>query len=128
MRHVQPARLRKDADDQVIGFLAQAFERRADEDYLSAAWVEYAARPTFPENIAATVIAFQANRKVRASHRFAVGKIREACLGHGQKVRISHEPLEDFEAHASIRQFNTDASELLELLAEETWAEMHSIA
>jgi hypothetical protein len=129
MRHVPAARLRKDEDDNVIGFNPQAFELRADEDDLSAAWVEFAKGATHEENIAATLAAFSSAIKVRKSARFAlgnVGVIRAMFLNHKQKARISHEPLDNFEAHATVRQVTTDDQELLELLATEAWAEMHS--
>jgi hypothetical protein len=128
MRLVPYARVRRDEDDQVIGFLPQAFALREDEDYLSAAWIEFFKKPTHLQNIHATLKAFAAALKVRKSARFAlgnVGTIKAACKQHGQSVRISHEPLDGFDAHASVRQINTDDDQLLELLASEAWAEMH---
>ena len=128
MRHVTPARLRKDENGNVLGFIGPAFRLREGEEYLSAAWIEHAATHSREADIAATVEAFKASGlTVRPSHRFAVGnvgRIREACATHRQKVRISHEPEHLFDAHASVRQFNSDNDELLELLAEEAWAEM----
>lgn len=128
MRHVPPARQRKDENGNVLGFLGQAFRLRDGEDCLSAAWVEHAATHSPEADIAATIEAFKASGlTVRPTHRFAVGnvgRIREACAMHRQKVRISHEPEELFDAHASVRQFNSENDELLELLAEEAWAEM----
>lgn len=130
MRHVQPRALRRNEGGEVVGFLYTAFQMREDEDYLSAAWVEYGEKATHAANLSATIAAFQANRTIRPSHKFAVGnvgRIRSACAEHRQRVRISHEPIDDFDAHASVRQYNDKADELLELLAEEAWAEMHAL-
>jgi hypothetical protein len=41
IRYVPWGRLRKDEDDNVLGFLPQAFQLRPEEDYLSVNWVEY---------------------------------------------------------------------------------------
>ncbi|MCA3741006.1 hypothetical protein [Phenylobacterium sp.] len=127
MRHVPPAKLRRDADGVVIGFNFNAFALRDGEGYLSAAWVEHAATGEKATDVAATIKAFAAAREVRPSHRYAVGNvgdIRKACAGYNQRPRISHEPVDRFDAHASIRQFNSDNHELLEILAAEAWAEM----
>jgi hypothetical protein len=127
LRHVAPARLRKDEDGKVVGVFLQAFELRPKEDYLSAAWVEYFQLGDDAANVAAAVEEFKKNLKIKPTHRFVrgnVGRIREACNTYNQKVRISHEPLANFDSHASVRQISTDSSELLELLAEEAWAEL----
>ena len=130
MRHVASNRLRKDEEGRVLGVLPQAFRIRGDsEDHLSAAWVEHANCATMAENADATILAFKAKRVVRNSHRFAVGnigRIKEACLNFGQRVRVSHEPVPGFWAHASVRQFNSESDELLDLLAQDAWAELFS--
>src|SRR5271169_6779329 len=41
IRYVPWTRLLKDEDENVIGFLPQAFQLRADEDYLSVNWLQY---------------------------------------------------------------------------------------
>lgn len=130
LRHVAPARLRKDAAGKVLGVFYQAFELRPGEDYLSAAWVEFFGLDDNAANVAAAITDFKKNLKVKPTHRFVrgnVGVIREACKAHSQRVRISHEPVPNFDSHASVRQINTDGSELLELLAEEAWAELQEI-
>ena len=130
MRHVSFARLRKDEHDNVIGFLYSAFEIQSNDDALSAAWVEFAQLATHDENIAATKAAFGRAITIRKNSRFAVGNvgdIRAVCVGQGQKVRISHEPEPNFPEHATVRQIDTGALELIELLATEAWAQIHSI-
>jgi hypothetical protein len=130
MRYVPYARCEKDEQDNIIGFLPQAFELREGEDYLSAAWVEYFEKPDHGTRVEATIFAFreQPRPKVGAKSRFAVGncgKIKAACKRHNQRVRISHEPVDGFDSHASLRQFKSSSLELLELLATDTWAEMY---
>lgn len=131
VRHVPPARLRRDEDDNVIGFNPQAFElnRAKDEEYLSAAWLEYYGHETRELDLAAVVDDFRKVKQIKPSHRFAVGNvkiIKDACANWGQQVRVSHEPVDDFDSHASVRRFNSDNYEMLEMLAAEAWAEMVS--
>lgn len=129
VRHVPWARLRKDEDDNVIGFLGQAFALREGEASLSAAWLEFAGHPTRDENIDSTIAAFQATRNIKRKDRFALGNVAEiksACLQRNQKVRVVHEPVPGFDAHAALRQYNND-DELLELLAAEAWSESFGV-
>jgi hypothetical protein len=41
MRYVSWARLRRDEDDNILGFLGAAFQLRPDEESLSVNWLEY---------------------------------------------------------------------------------------
>jgi len=41
MRFVPWGRLRKDEDDNVLGFLGDAFKLKPNEDHLSVNWLEY---------------------------------------------------------------------------------------
>src|SRR4051794_14954963 len=41
IRYVPWGRLRKDEDENVVGFLPQAFELRDGESYLSVNWLEF---------------------------------------------------------------------------------------
>ena len=134
MRFVPYARCEKDDAGNPIGFLPQAFELKVKdgelEEYLSAAWIEYFEASDRDGRIAATINAFKSQPRphVGAKARFAVGnvgRIRGACKKYNQTVRISHEPVEDFESHASVRQFNSATLELLELLANEAWPALH---
>jgi len=129
LRFVPYARCEKDANDNVIGFLPEAFELREGEEYLSAAWLEYFDAADRAGRCAEAMIALKAQPapKVGAKARFAlgnVGEIRGACREHRQSVRISHEPVTDFDSHASVRQFQGASLELLALLATNTWSEM----
>ncbi len=113
LRYVPWGRLRRDADDNVVGVLAQAFELRENEPYLSVNWVEYqegdrdaqihlsvwAMRDSFPN-------------KLGVKSAFAVGnvrKIKDICQASGHRVRIVHEPeLPKNPGHAAIRQLARD--------------------
>jgi hypothetical protein len=41
VRYVPWGRLRRDEDENVLGFLPQAFQLRQEEDYLSVNWLQY---------------------------------------------------------------------------------------
>lgn len=135
LRFVQYSLCEKNDAGEPIGFYPQAFSLKVQpdgslEEYLSAGWVEYYEGVDHPTRVKAAIAGFgkRERPKVGANARFAlgnVGRIREACRSHSQTVRISHEPLPNFESHASIRQFNSASSELLDLLAADAWAEMH---
>jgi hypothetical protein len=134
LRHVPKRAIEWDPDDldRAVGVLYLAFELRPGENSLSCGWVEHPAhKGGFDEKVKATKLAFQSALKLRKSHRFAlgnVGNIKKACLDHGVKVRVLHEPEPDFDCHASIRQFQDHNRALLDLLASEAWAEMLEIA
>jgi hypothetical protein len=128
MRYVAWGRLRKDGDDNVVGFLPQAFQRREDEDYLSVNWLEFhdGDRET---QLSLSVWAMRDSfeRPLGAKSAFAignVGKVKEACQTAGSRVRIVHEPDEPINpAHAGIRQLPRDDLSLLEALAADAFAE-----
>ena len=126
MRHVPWSKLLRDEDDNVIGFLAQAFEQRRDEDYLSVSWVEYYADPA--TGIRDAVWGVRKARSVGVKSAFAVGnvgKVKETCLAAANaKVRVVPEPLEDWPAHAGIRRLPRDERDLLEALAADAFTEM----
>lgn len=135
MRFVPYSLCEKDDAGNPVGFLPQAFALKVKdgvlEDYLSAAWVEYFEADDHPARVTATIVAFQTQPrpKVGAKARLAVGNVgalRGTCKQHNQTVRISHEPVAEFDSHASIRQFSNASFELLELLASDTWSAMHA--
>lgn len=126
MRHVPWGKLRRDEDDNVLGFLPQAFERRPDEDALSVSWMEYYADPATRTRDA--VWAMRKARSVGGKSVFAVanvGRIKEVCLeAAGAKVRIVHEPLDDWPSHAGIRRLPGEDLDLLDALAADAFSEM----
>jgi hypothetical protein len=125
MRHVPWKKLRRDGDDNVLGFLPQAFERRPDEDSLSVNWIEYFSDPT--TRVRDCIWAMRKARKAGGQSAFAignVGQIKDTCLKRGHKVRIVHEPKDSEPAHSAIRRLPPDDLTLLAALAEDAFAEM----
>jgi hypothetical protein len=126
MRHVPWSKLRRDDNDNVVGFLPQAFERRVEEDALSVSWVDH--HPSRATAIDDAVREIRQIRKVGKTSAFAValaGKVREICAAAGHSgIRIVHEPLDDWPSHAGIRRIPRDDLVLLEALATEAFTQM----
>lgn len=126
VRYVPWGKLLKDENDNVIGFLGEAFRRRSNEDALSATWAEYF-KGSSQTQITSSILAIRASRSVGGKSCFAIGgvaAISDACAQRNQKVRIIHEPTTENKAHASVRRIPRDDMELLEILATEAWAEL----
>ena len=128
VRHVPWARLLKDEDDKVFGFLPQAFELRPDELALSVNWLEY-----FDSNkdsqILETVRAFRKNRDIGPNSKCAfgvgrVGEIKSVCQTQGTTVRIVFTPNNDNPAHSEIRYLPRDNLELYEAIASSAFREI----
>ena len=104
-----------------------AFRRRAIDEFLSCAWLEFY-KAENGDQLKQCVEGFKSSSlTVRKSGAFAVGSvlaIREAGLAYGPKPRIVHEPEDDHEAHAAVRQLNDQSDELLLLLAEQAWGHL----
>ena len=132
MRYVPWTKLRKDEDDNVLGFNPQAFQLRTDEksptgweEALSVNWVEHFRKPE--TQIRDCVWAIRKTRGVGAKSAFAVGnvgQIKETCLAHSVKVRILHESTDDDPSHAAIRRLPPDDLTLLAALAEDAFTDM----
>lgn len=125
MRHVPWKKLRRDEDDNVLGFLPQAFELRPDEEALSVNWVEFFSDPA--TRVRDSVWAMRKARDAGGKSAFGignVGKIKETCLARGIRVRILHEPRGNEPAHAGIRRLPPDDLTLLAALAEDAFTEM----
>jgi hypothetical protein len=126
MRYVPWGRLRRDGDDNVLGFLPQAFQRRENEDSLSVNWLERFEGEQ-DSQITASVMMFRKTISVGTKSAFGignVGKIKDVCRAHSASVRIVYEPTDDNHAHASIRRLPRDDITLLEALAAEAFAEL----
>jgi hypothetical protein len=114
--------LLKDNQGNVLGFLPQAFERRAEEVALSVNWLEFinADKDT---QILRTVRSFRQNRNINLTSKCAfgiakIGDVKDVCLQSGTKVRVVHTPNVNNPAHAEARDLPRDNLELLESLAE----------
>ena len=119
VRYVPWQRVRKDADDNVIGILGEAFRRREIDGGLSVNWLERA-NPDPQRQLAATVAIFLSTMTVGKKARVAVanvGRFKAICSEHGTRVRVVHAPEPDNEPHSEIRQLPRDDIELLEILA-----------
>lgn len=125
MRNVPWSRLRRDEDDNVLGFLPEAFQLRPDEEWLSVNWMEFFTDPV--TRVRDAVWAMRKSRDIGAKSAFAignVGKIKHTCLAHGAKIRIVYEPEENNPAHSGIRRLPRDDLILLEALANDAFADM----
>ena len=125
MRHVPWARLRRDEDDRVLGFLPHAFQRRPDEDFLSVSWVEYHGNEA--TNVRDAVWGMRKARSVGGKSAFAIAviaSVKETCEAAGHKVRVVHEPLDDWPAHSGVRRLPRDDLDLLEALAVSAFTDM----
>lgn len=132
MRYVPWSKLRKDEDDNVLGFNPQAFQLRQNdgfpngwEESLSVNWVEYFKNPE--TQVRDCVWAMRKTRTAGTKSAFAVGnvgKIKQICLNRGFKVRVLHEPTDNDPAHAAIRRLPPDDLTLLEALAEDAFTDM----
>jgi hypothetical protein len=129
VRHITNALI--DWDDQtgaICGIFPQAFElKEKDDGYLSACWREFFGGAKLSQ-LAGIAAFLGKTRKVTGKQAFAcgrVGDVREACLEHGQKIRVTHEPdPEENLAYAAIRRYQSDNMELLDLLATEAWRDI----
>jgi hypothetical protein len=127
IRYVAWGRLRKDGDENVLGFLPQAFQLRSDEDYLSVNWLEYhdGDRETqIRLSVWAMRDSFEKPLGVKSAFAIAnVSKVKETCRAAGRRVRIIHEPEPKNPGHSAIRQLQRDDLSLLETLAADAFTE-----
>jgi hypothetical protein len=126
MRYVPWTKLRKDEDDNVLGFLGEAFKLKPDEPYLSVNWLEHFDGDR-EVKIQAAVKTFRSTLKVGTKSAFGignVGRIKEICRVRGANVRIVHEPEEDNQSHSAIRRFPRDDVMLLDALAADAFLEL----
>ena len=125
IRYIPPSRLRKDENDKVIGVLGVAFALKPNEKYLSATWLEY-----FPDKVDAVIAIRNSNLSVKPKSGFAIGKvdsIQSACLySSATRVFIVYDPTilpKPNLGHVAVKNFPSDDTGLLELLAAEAWAD-----
>jgi hypothetical protein len=126
MRYVPWRKLLRDEDNNVLGFLGEAFKLRVDEEYLSVNWLEYfdGDRET---KIQASVRTFRSTLTVGTKSAFGVGnvdKIKEICHARGATVRIVYEPTDDNLSHSAIRRIPRDDAILLDALAADAFVEL----
>ena len=126
MRYVPWGRLRRDGDDNVLGFLPQGFQRRETEESLSVNWIEYFSGDRHSQ-ITTSGRMFRQTITVGSKSAFGignVGNIKDVCRAHGAVVRIIYEPTDDNPAHAGIRRLPREDFTLLEALAADAFVEL----
>jgi hypothetical protein len=126
MRYVPWARLRRDGDDNVLGFLGEAFQLKPKEESLSVNWLEYF-HGEKDEKIHLSVEAFRHTITVGKKSAFGIGnvaKIKDICRANGASVRIVYEPTDDNPSHSGIRRLPRDDLSLLEALAADAFVEL----
>lgn len=127
VRHVKKRSLVTDPNDPsvVLGFSADAFRLKVDEEYLSASWAEFFQGEA--DQIQAAIDHFKTIYGVRPTDRFAIGQvaaIKAACATFGLSVRVVKEPMPHYDSHAAVRRYRDDNLELLEALASDAWAQI----
>lgn len=127
MRYAPWSKLRRDENDNVVGFLSEAFRLREGEKSLSLNWLEYFSG-TRDEKIRQSVEMFRRLRQVGTKAAYGVAnvqRIKEVCAAGGASgVRVVYEPEEQNPAHSGIRHLPRDEMSLLEALASEAFAEL----
>jgi len=126
MRYVPWGKLLKDEDDNVLGFLGEAFRRRPDEEALSVNWLEYFAGER-EVKIEASVKTFRSSLKVGPKSAFGIGnvaRIKQLCRTRGANVRIVYEPEDNNQSHSGIRRLPRDDDMLLDALAADSFLEL----
>lgn len=104
MRVVPYKKQRRDGDDNLLGFNAQAFEHRVGEDYLSKNWLEYF-RGTHAANVADCIAAVKACRDTGTKTRFGVANVaavKRLAQHNTKRVRIVYAPSRDNASHAAV--------------------------
>jgi hypothetical protein len=126
MRYVPWKKLLTDKDDNVLGFLGEAFKLKPNEPSLSVNWIEWFGGDR-EANIRAAVKMFRSKLKVGSKSAFGIGnvaKIKDVCRANGASVRIVHEPKDDNKSHSGIRRLPPDDFTLLDALAADAFVEL----
>ena len=127
MRYVSWAKLLRDEDDNVLGFLPQAFELKPDEESLSVNWLEVFGGD-HESNKKQAVKAFRASSlTIGKKSGFGIANVRlikEICKSSGALVRIVYAPEPGNLAHSLIHKIPRNEFALLEALASEAFTEL----
>lgn len=126
MRHVPWARLRRDADDNVIGFLPQAFELREAEQALSVNWVEYHDGGSGDAK-AACVKTFREMLDIKKKSAFGVGNVGKigAIRGStGKSIRTIYSPTNGNKSHSLMQGKPIEELAVQEMLATEIFTQL----
>lgn len=126
IRHVRKNRLRRDENGNVIGFLAQAFALRENEESLSVNRIEYF-NGDLDARIRLSILFFRHTFDIKNSCAFAignVGKVKEISQQNNAVIRLVYSPTNDISNHSDIRRLPRDDLALLDALALDAFTEM----
>jgi len=112
VRCVTWSKLRKDADDNVVGIFAAAFKMRDDENELSANWLDHfeGDRPT--KLTALLAVLRKSKYKPSPKSGLAIGiagEISEAAKRCNASIRIIHAPEDDNSGRATMTIYSTSS-------------------
>ena len=129
IRHVPYSKLRKDEDDNILGFLPEAFALKPIEETkksISVNWLEYFSG----DHEVRTERAIQGLRTTKSIGKksaFAignVGNVKEVCKRNGAIIKIVYAPTDDNPSHSAIRHLPKDDLSLLQALATDAFCEL----
>lgn len=123
-RHVPWTRLRRDADDNVLGLLPRAFELRPEEPALSVNWLEYFSGSR-RDQLQAIAQDIRAKRTIGPQSAFGIGNVGELesqCKDLGIPVNVVYWPTKGNLSHSRIQDTKNDL-DLLALIAEEVFTD-----
>lgn len=126
MRFVPWNRLRKDEDDNVLGFLPQAFQLRDGEDALSVNWLEHFDGDR-QQQVNKSVHAFRNSVQVGKKSAFGIARVKtvkDTCRASDVSVRIVFAPSHSNSAHSLIKHLPRDDLQLLDDLAADAFTEL----
>ena len=123
IRHVPWARLLRDEDGNILGFLPQAFAIRpieeSQQNSISVNWLEYfdGDHATRTKKL---IQQFRTVKSIGGKSAFGignVGNIKEICKKNGALVKIVYAPTDGNLSHSAIRRLPKDDLSLLTALA-----------
>lgn len=129
IRHVPWTRLLRDENDNILGFLPQAFALRPIEESIksiSVNWLEY-----FDGDHATrtkkSIRGLRTTKPIGGKSAFGIGNIsniKEICKKNGALVKIVYAPTDDNPSHSVIRHLPKDDLSLLRALATDAFCEI----
>jgi|WetSurMetagenome_2_1015567.scaffolds.fasta_scaffold656339_2 hypothetical protein len=129
IRHVPWTKLRKDEDDNVLGFLPEAFALKPLEvvkKSISVNWLEYFSGER-ENKIKKSIQGLRTTKNIGKKSAFAignVGNIKEVCKRNGTIVKIVYAPTDGNPSHSVIKQIPKDDLTLLQALAIDAFCEL----
>ena len=129
IRHVSWSKLRRDGDDNILGFLPQAFALRPVEESIksiSVNWLEYY-DGDHATRTKKSVQSLRTTKPIGEKTAFGignVGKIKEICSQNAAVVKIVYAPTDGNPSHSVIRHLPKDDLSLLAAMATDAFCEL----